>query len=125
MATTPVTRGRALKLAGAAPTTTKLLIDAKTFRYTLKDYSMVTRVGDNNSKTATYVFQDAITKASFEATTISGQTAPGQGDLITLTFPDNSTVEMLIVDPVEFSGYGEVERGTYKLEKPEDEDLSP
>lgn len=124
MPTTPVQRGTALKLGGVAPTFTKLIVEAGTCEYIAKDYGSVVITKDNNDEVINYLFNDPTAKLSFEATTISGQTPPEQGDLITATLADASTIEFVVREAVPLKGFGAVQRAAYKLEKPA-VDLSP
>lgn len=123
MATTPVQRGTALLYPGVAPTTTKLLIKGSTFRRGTI-YKKVSEVEDNNAETSTYVFQNPVDQVKFEASTIAGQTAPSQSDLITLTYTGPTAVEYVITEIVDLGGRGETEFASYTCEKPV-VDLSP
>lgn len=118
MPTTPVQRGTALKLGGVAPTFTKLLVDADTCEYTPTEYKEVVETKDNNGELINMLFNDPTAVLEFEATTISGQTAPVQSDLITATFADATTVEFLVRDVVKLKGFGKIQRAKYTLIKP-------
>lgn len=115
MPTTPTQRGTSFKTE-AAPTATAFLIDASTYKRST-EYQNRQTILDNNMEDATEVFQNAADMIECEATVKSGQTAPTQGALVTLTFPDASTVEYVVIDPVPLSGFGMVQRISLKLKK--------
>lgn len=119
---TPVQRGTQFETE-VAPTTTTVIIDADTYQDILKEYD-VTEIMDNQAETVDYVFSNAKRKIECEATVIAGQDPPSQGDLVTLTFADTSTLEMVVRGPVPVTGFGKVKRVKLQLEKPA-ADLSP
>jgi hypothetical protein len=124
MATTPVQRGTAF-LYKAAPTAAAFVVDADTYSQIVTQYQDQQTIKDNNAEDACEVGQNPAQFLEFEATVKSGQTAPAHLDLVTMTFPDASTVEFVVIDPVPVTGFGKVQRIKLKLKKASLLDYSP
>lgn len=116
MPTTPTQRGTQFKYV-AAPTATAFVVDAETYSQIVSQFQSQQTVLDNNAEDAAEVGQNPAQFLEFEATVKNGSTAPAHLDLVTMTFPDATTVEFVIIDPVPVTGFGKVQRIKVKLKK--------
>ncbi|MEQ1861892.1 MAG: hypothetical protein ABMA13_18390 [Chthoniobacteraceae bacterium] len=124
MPTTPTQRGVAFKYVAAPSGIAAFIIDASTFQEVFTEFQNRQTILDHNLEDVCEIGQNPAKMLEFEATIISGQTAPKHLDLVTVTI-DGSATEFVVIDPVPITGFGMVQRVKLKLKKADSADYSP